>query len=195
MTYIVKYYRFDGKATVKISGETYAEDYNRVLYTDDYDYVYVTGESETEALEKAARVLRGYFENNLSQMEKTLRKAIDELKEFEVDEEVKIVNPGQQFDTHYVAFGGLMGKAFENGYRGPFVLGESVGQYSLTTTKFTVIANGRFDADGQKNIMLYMVAETHDAYEHHSARGANRSKRPLKAFVLTGKGLERWQKV
>ena len=38
----------------------------------------------------------------------------------------------------------------------------------------------------------YMVAEALEAYKHRSERGAKRSKEPLKAFVLTGKGLESW---
>ena len=154
-------------------------------------YVYVEALGKTEALVKAQRIFKEYFELLAKRAEECASLKIDELKEFAVDEEVKVVNSGQQFDTHYIAFGGLMGKAFENGYRGPFVLGEHVSEYPATT-KFTVIAKGIFDANGQKDMTLYMVAEAYEAYKHRSERGAKRSKEPLKAFVLTGKGLESW---
>ena len=154
-------------------------------------YVYVNALGKTEALVKAQRIFKEYFELLAKRAEECASLKIDELKEFAVDEEVKIINPGQQFDTHYIAFGGLMGKAFENGYRGPFVLGEYVSEYPATT-RFTVIAKGIFDANGQKDMTLYMVAEALEAYKHRSERGAKRSKEPLKAFVLTGTGLESW---
>lgn len=74
-------------------------------------YVYVNALGKTEALVKAQRIFKEYFELLAKRAEERISLKIDELKEFNVDEEVKIVNPGHQFDTHYIAFGGLMGKA------------------------------------------------------------------------------------
>lgn len=164
----------------------------QTVYESNTDYyVYVDALVKTEALVKAQRTFKEYFESQAKRVEECISFKIDEEKEFGIGDGVKVVNSGQQLDTHYIAFGGLMDNAFDNGYRGPFTLGEYVGQYR-SDTKFTVIAKGKFDADGKKNMMLYMVARAHEAYMHHSERGANRSQEPLKAFVLTAKGLERW---
>lgn len=190
MIYIIRYYRFDGKAEAEVFEGNYAIECNKVFYTDDYDYVYVEGKNKTEALVKARSVLREYFENRLFQMEQTFDKAIDEVKEFVVGDTVKVVRPGQQFTTHFEAMSGLLSNAFDFGYRGEFTVGGSITKYDLETTTFTVIGKGRFDANGGENMTLYMIAESVNAQQHDWHNNHDKTREPLEVFVLCKEGLE-----
>ena len=155
-------------------------------------YVYVEALGKTEALVKAQRIFKEYFELLAKRAKDYIALKIDELKGFEVWDVVKVVQPGQQFSTHFEAMGGLLANAYDYGYRGEFTVGGSVTKYDLKTTAFTVIGKGQFEANGKEDMTLYMIAETTNAERHDWHNNHDKTREPLEVFVLMGKGLERW---
>lgn len=151
---------------------------------------YVEEDEVMEALDTARNIMVKYFSYQKTRVSDYFADKIDEFKEFEVEDLVKVVKSGQQFVTHYGAIGGLLNTAYEHNYLGPFTISGSVTNYDLKKTVFTVIAKGEFDANGQNDMMLYMIAEHIEAARHKSW-GSDRSNEPLKVFVLCKEGLEK----
>lgn len=155
-------------------------------------YVYVDALVKTEALVKAQRIFKEYFKSLAEGAEECISLKIDEVKEFVVGDTVKVVGPDEQFTTHFEAMGGLLDNAFDFGYRGEFTVGGNIRKYDLKTTTFTVIGKGKFDANGQENMTLYMIAESVNAEQHDWHKGIDKTREPLEVFVLCKEGLERW---
>ena len=155
-------------------------------------FVYIEAGTKKSALEKAKKVFEDYFEYQATRATDYISLKIDEVKEFMVGDAVRVVRPGQQFTTHFEAMGGLLSNAFDFGYRGEFTVGGSITKYDLKTTTFTVIGKGRFDANGQEDVMLYMIAESVNAERHNWHSNLDKAREPLEVFVLCKEGLERW---
>ena len=155
-------------------------------------FVYIKAGTKKFALEKAKKLFEDYFEYHVTRAKDYISIKIDEVEEFEVGDAVRVVRPGQQFTTHFEAMGGLLYNAFAFGYQGEFTVGGSITKYDLKTTTFTVIGKGRFDANGQEDITLYMIAESVNAEQHDWHKGIDKTREPLEVFVLCKEGLERW---
>ena len=155
-------------------------------------YVYIKAGTKKFALEKAKELFEDYFEYQATRAKDYISLKIDEVKEFEVGDAVRVVRPGQQFTTHFEAMGGLLSNAFDFGYLGEFTVGGNIKKYDLKTTAFTVIGKGRFDANGHEGVMLYMVAESVNAEQHKWQNNHYETREPLEVFVLCKEGLERW---
>lgn len=155
-------------------------------------FVYIKADTKKFALERAKELFADYFEYQATRAKDYISLKIDEVKEFAVGDAVRVVRPGQQFTTHFEAMGGLLSNAFDFGYQGEFTVGGSIRKYDLKTTAFTVIAKGKFDANGEENMMLYMIAESVNA-EQHDWHNNNHDKtgEPLEVFVLCKEGLEK----
>lgn len=156
-------------------------------------FVYIKAGTKKFALEKAKELFEDYFEYQAMKAKDYISLKIDEVEEFEVGDAVKVVLPDEQFTTHFEAMGGLLDNAFDFGYRGEFTVGGNIRKYDLKTTTFKVIGKGRFDANGQENMMLYMIAESVNAEQHdwHN-NNYDKTREPLEVFVLCKEGLERW---
>lgn len=156
-------------------------------------FVYIKAGTKKFALEKAKELFADYFEYQATRAKDCISLKIDEVKEFVVGDTVRVVRPGQQFTTHFEAMGGLLSNAFVDfGYLGEFTVGGNIRKYDLKTTAFTVIAKGKFDANGEENMMLYMIAESVNAEQHDWHRNHDKMREPLEVFVLCKEGLERW---
>lgn len=155
-------------------------------------FVYVEADTKKFALEKAKNLFEDYFEYHATRAKGYISLKIDEVEEFAVGDTVKVVGPEEQFTTHFEAMGGLLSNALDFGYRGEFTVGGSIRKYNLKTTTFTVIGKGRFVANGQENMTLYMIAESVNAERHNWHSNLDKAREPLEVFVLCKEGLERW---
>lgn len=155
-------------------------------------FVYVKADTKKVSLERARKLFADYFEYQATRAKDYISLKIDEVKEFVVGDAVKVVRPDEQFLAHFEAMGGLLSNAFDFGYRGEFTVGGNITKYDLETTTFTVIGKGRFDANGQENMTLYMIAESVNAKQHEWHLNHDKAREPLEVFVLCKEGLERW---
>ena len=193
--YLVSYKWKDGFASNQVvrveEVEEFSELEEEVFMSFNNYAVYVKGDNKTEALTKARKAFEKYFDYQSTRAKDYIALKMDELKEFEVGDVVKIIQPGQQFSTHFEAMGGLLSNAFDNGYRGEFTVGGSITKYDLKTTAFTVIGKGQFDANGKEDMTLYMIAESVNAEWHDWHNNHDKTREPLEVFVLCKEGLEK----
>ena len=114
---------------------------------------------------------------------------------FETYERVKVVNSGQQYTTHWEAYGKLMhewtiDRCAIGIWDNSFIIGTHLKDENLENTVFLIVARDRIDTScGEKN--LYLIISQSD-YEDIKSREIGKKGKPAKIFVIEEDGLEEY---
>ena len=114
---------------------------------------------------------------------------------FETYERVKVVNSGQQYTTHWGAYGKLMHEWTIDGctiglWDNSFIIGARLNDENLENTVFQIIARGRIDTScGERN--LYLIISQSD-YDDIKSREIGEKGKTAKIFVIGEEGHEEY---
>ena len=117
---------------------------------------------------------------------------------FETYERVKVVNSGQQYTTHWEAYGKLlhgctMDRRTIGIWDNSFIIGAHLKDENLENTVFQIIARDRIDTScGEKN--LYLIISQSD-YENIKSKEIGEKGKTAKIFVIEENGLEEYFKM
>lgn len=107
---------------------------------------------------------------------------------FEVYDRVKVINAGEQYSTHWEAYGKLMHGCVVGAWGNSFIVGAHLNDENLENTVFQIIARDRIDtACGEKN--LYLITSQSD-YDAINSRKVDEKGEPAKIYVISEDGLE-----
>lgn len=110
-------------------------------------------------------------------------------------ERVKVVNSGQQYTTHWEAYGKLMHGCKIGGctigiWDNSFIIGAHLNDENLENTVFQIVAREHIDTSyGEKN--LYLIISQSD-YDDIKFREIGEKGKPVKIFVIGEEGLEEY---
>lgn len=114
---------------------------------------------------------------------------------FETYERVKVVSSGQQYTTHWGAYGKLMHEWTIDGctiglWDNSFIIGAHLNDENLENAVFQIIARDRINTScGEKN--LYLIISQSD-YDTIKSRQVGEKGEPVKIFIIEEDGLEEY---
>lgn len=117
---------------------------------------------------------------------------------FEVYDQVKVVNSGQQYTTHWEAYGKLMhewtiDRCSIGIWDNSFIIGTHLKDENPENTVFQIVARDRIDTScGEKNLYLIISQSDYDAIK---SNGVGEKRKPIKIFVIEENGLEEYFKM
>lgn len=110
---------------------------------------------------------------------------------FETYERVKVINSGEQYTTHWEAYGKLMYGCEIGDWGNSFIIGAHLNDENLENTVFQIIARGRIETSfGERN--LYLITSQAD-YDAIKSRAVDEKGEPAKIFVIGEDGLEKFE--
>lgn len=102
---------------------------------------------------------------------------------FETYEQVKVVDSGKQYSTHWEAYGKLMHGCEIGAWGNSFIIGAHLNDENLENTVFQIVARDRVDENN-----LYLIISQSD-YEDIKSREICEKEKPVKIFVIEEAGL------
>lgn len=110
---------------------------------------------------------------------------------FEVYDRVKVINSGEQYSTHWEAYGKLMHGCIVGAWGNSFIIGAHLNDENLKNTVFQILARDRIDtACGERN--LYLITPQSD-YDALTSREVDEKGEPAKIYVIGEDGLEEYK--
>lgn len=111
---------------------------------------------------------------------------------FETYKQVKVVNSGEQYTTHWEAYGKLMHGCVAGAWGNSFIVGAHLNDENLENTVFQIIARDRIDTPcGEGN--LYLITSQSD-YDALNSKKFDDKGEPAKIYVIGEDGLEEYFK-
>ena len=122
-------------------------------------------------------------------------KTMEQEFRFETYDQVKVINSGQQYTTHWEAYGKLMhewtlDRCAIGIWDNSFIIGTHLKDENLENTVFQVVARDRIGTScGEKNLYLIISQADYDAIK---SREIGEKGEPAKIFVIEEDGLEEY---